>query len=460
VLFRQVIHGDLGCASYLVGDERSGLAAVIDPKWEVDEYLELAAYHGVRIAHVLETHNHADHRSGRPLLAEHTGATAHVNRLAAVAYPHEAFDDGFELVLGDLLLRAIHTPGHRPEHTAFGLVDRSRTSEIWAVLTGDSLLVGDVARPDLAIEARAGARTLHRSLAERLLKLPSTVEVWPGHLGGSLCGSPAMSRKPSSTIGYERAHNPRLAEDEPAFVRSLLAGRRPKPPNLERLVAVNRGILHEPEPAEPTALAAAAVEAAARGGALIVDVRSSADFDRGHIPGAINIEYARPGFGTSLATLVRPDDEVVLAGTAGADADAATALAAAIGLTCVVGVLDGGVPAWDALHGPLRSVERLSPADLVERLVAEPQLQLIDVRDRDEWRASGLPGSSNHPYGELRAVPPDLDLAQPVATICASGRRAGIAASLLRRLGAERVLHVVDGGVDECRRAGWPRAAG
>src|ERR671916_688998 len=219
MLFRQLTHDDLGCASYLVGDEGAGVAAVGDPRLDIDEYLRLARYTGVHIDHILETHNHADHVSGHGRLAAATGATIHIHRDAAPDYEHQPFDDGWELELGALRVRALHTPGHRPEHTAFALTDTARGERPWAVLTGDTLFVGDVARPDLAIEKTEGARGIFRSLHEKLLSLPGEVELWPGHLGGSMCGGPGMDLKVSSTIGFERAHNPVLAiADEDAFV--------------------------------------------------------------------------------------------------------------------------------------------------------------------------------------------------------------------------------------------------
>src|SRR3954454_17898842 len=168
MVFRQIVHDDLGCASYLIGDEHAGVAAVVDPKLAIDEYLAIARYVGVSIDHVLESHNHADHVSGHGRLAAATGATIHVHREAEVDYEHEPFDDGWELRLGALLVRAGHTPGHRPEHTAFLLIDTDRGPEPWAVLSGDSLFVGDVARTDLAIDSGEGARQIFRSVRERL----------------------------------------------------------------------------------------------------------------------------------------------------------------------------------------------------------------------------------------------------------------------------------------------------
>src|SRR3954463_5822610 len=190
MIFRQLTHDDLGWASYLIGDEEEGVAAVVDPRLDIDAYLRAARYLGVRIEHVLETHNHADHVSGHGRLAAATGAIIHIHRDAAPDYDHEPFDDGWELALGSLTVRALHTPGHRPEHTAFALVDTARGEEPWALLTGDSLFVNDVARPGLAVDKEEGANEIFRSLHERVLNLPPETEVWPGHLGGSLCGGP------------------------------------------------------------------------------------------------------------------------------------------------------------------------------------------------------------------------------------------------------------------------------
>jgi hydroxyacylglutathione hydrolase len=244
VIFRQFVHDDLGCASYLIGDEHAGVAAVVDPRLDIEEYLRAARYLGVRIEHILETHNHADHVSGHGRLAAATGAVIHVHTEAEPEYDHDAFQDGWELALGQLIVRALHTPGHRPEHTAFALVDTARSSEPWAVLSGDTLFVGDVARPDLAVDKEEGARGIFRSLHEKLLPLPEMCEVWPGHLGGSLCGGPGMDLKISSTIGFERANQPLLSvADEAEFVRRTTSTLGPQPPNFKNIVAINRGPL-------------------------------------------------------------------------------------------------------------------------------------------------------------------------------------------------------------------------
>jgi hydroxyacylglutathione hydrolase len=444
MLFRQITHDDLGCASYLVGDEDAGVAAVVDPQLDIGVYLRLARYSGVHVEHILETHNHADHVSGHGRLAAATGATIHIHREAAAEYDHEPFDDGWELRLGEVTVRALYTPGHRPEHTAFALIDTERGAEPWAVLTGDSLFVGDIARPDLAVDKDEGARGIFRSLHERLLTLPDTCEVWPGHLGGSLCGGPEMDMKSSSTIGYERKHSMLLGvADEEEFVRRATAALRPQPPNFEVIVARNRGPLAV-ESAEAHPLTPRQVEQARRDGALVVDVRTALQFDEAHIPDSVSITALRAGFGSKLAWLVEREQRVVLVGRDDEDAHHAAALAASVGVTRIAGYLAGGMTSWREERLPVERIERITVAELRER---SGELQILDVRERSEWDAGHIPGSVHTPYHDIHAIPDGIDPSRPVAVICSSGQRAAPAASLLRRHGAREVLHVVDGGV-------------
>jgi hydroxyacylglutathione hydrolase len=456
VIFRQITHDDLGCASYLIGDEKAGVAAVVDPRFEVDEYLELARYMGVSIEHVFETHNHADHVSGHGRLAAATGATIHIHRDAAPAYEHEPFDDGAEFELGALRVRALHTPGHRPEHTAFALTDTRRSDRPWAVLTGDTLFVGDVARPDLAIDKSAGARGIFRSLNDKLLTLPDSVEVWPGHLGGSMCGGPGMDMKVSSTIGYERAGNPALSiasEDE--FVAEALAKLGPQPPNFKAIVELNKGELLT-DGVELLPLAPRQVEQKRRSGALLVDVRTDQQFDDAHIPGAIADPMLRAGFGSRLAWVADRDQEIVFVGRDDEDGRRAGRLAVAVGIRKLGGFLHGGMTSWWQEKRPVAGIERLAIEDLPARADAERDLQILDVRERGEWEQGHIPGSSFVPWHDIDGIPAELDPARTVAVICSSGQRATTAASLLQRFGAERVIHVVDGGVAAWERLGRP----
>jgi hydroxyacylglutathione hydrolase len=460
MIFRQITHDDLGCASYLIGDEKAGVAAVVDPRFEIDEYLDLARYMGVSIEHIFETHNHADHVSGHGRLAAATGAKIHIHRDAKPDYVHEPFDDGDEFELGSLRVRALHTPGHRPEHTAFALIDTSRGEEPWAVLSGDTLFVGDVARPDLAIEKAEGARGIFRSLHRQLLSLTDEVEVWPGHLGGSMCGGPGMDMKVSSTIGYERTHNPTLAiEDEERFVEEALAKLGPQPPNFKAIVELNKGPLLT-NGVELMALAPRQVEQKRRDGALLVDVRTDQQFDDAHIPGSICNPMLRAGFGSKLAWLADREQEVVFIGRDDEDGRRAGQLAVAVGIRKLGGYLHGGMTSWRQEKRPAERIERMAVEELAERLRGEDAPQVLDVRERPEWDAGHLPGSVFEPWHDISEVPNGLDLSRPIAVICGSGQRAATAASLIQRFGGEHVVHVVDGGVPKLGRLGVELEAG
>src|ERR1700749_3200400 len=331
MLFRQIIHEDLGCAAYLVADRESGVAVVIDPQWDVEPYRRLARLHGVRVGHVLETYNHADHVSGHGRLVRQTGAPVPVHELAEAEYAHEPFADGWTLTLGDLRIEAIHTPGHRPEHTCFLLSDASRGGAPWALLTGDSLFIGDVARPDLAIEPREGAAQMFRSLHERLLGLDDAVEVWPGHLGGSLCGGSGIDLKSSSTIGFERAHNPALAIDEEAeFVASATSSLPDRPPNVEQIVSLNRGPLVQGF-GTPLPMTSHEVEEAGAGGAVVIDGRTNEQFDEAHIAGALSPSSYATGFATKVSRVAPAGAEIIAVAGSDVDECEAAELLAAVG---------------------------------------------------------------------------------------------------------------------------------
>jgi hydroxyacylglutathione hydrolase len=446
MFFRQVLHEDLGCASYVIAED--GEAAVIDPKWDIDEYLELAEEHGFRIAHVLETHNHADHVSGHGRLAKATGAVIHVSENAGVAYEHDPLADGDAVAIGQVHIFAIATPGHRPEHLAFVVEDGSRSGSPWLVITGDSLFVGDLARPDLAVEPEDGARDLFRSV-RRLLELEDFAEVWPGHIGGSLCGGAGMSEKPGSTIGFERRFN-RLASlgDEDQFVRELTDHLAPQPPNFTQIVALNSGpLLSEAQTLDP--LAPARVRELLDGGATLIDGRAPREYDAGHVPGSINVTMERAAVGTRAAWVVDPKSGVVV--TAGSDADAVRLgrMLEAVGFRRLAGHLAGGVSAWRDAGLPLESTPAVDIPGLARRL-EQSDVVLLDVREQDEWEEGHVAGSLHVPYHDLvDRVPEELRNGHPVAVACSAGNRSSIAVSLLRRSGLDNVIHVIDGGVQD-----------
>jgi hydroxyacylglutathione hydrolase len=435
VFFRQFVDGDLGCASYVVGDERTGAAVVVDPPLAVDEVVAECERRSLRLTRTLETHTHADHVSGHGRLALEHGLPVAIHGAAKPEYAAEALTDGERIDLGDVLVTVLHTPGHRPEHCCFAVTDRSRADEPWLVLTGDSLLVGDAARPDLAIDAREGAEGLYGSL-HRLLDLPDGVEVYPGHVAGSLCGA-NMSSKPSSTIGFERRFNAMLTigtlDD---FVAASTGAAGLRPPNVERIVALNRG----PFVASPAPLDALA----GPGEATVLDVRDAHVFAAGHVPGALNVPLSSNGFGTRCGFVLGSDERVVVHAESPADAELAARRLHSVGFLALDGRLDD--PETPA---------RLAPVELdeLERLVADDAVLVLDVRESDERDGGYIPGSRNVPYRLVRALGAAVDGERPVVTICESGARAGIAASILAAAGVD-ARPVLDGGVGAWQQRG------
>ncbi|MGZ8694273.1 MAG: MBL fold metallo-hydrolase [Gaiellaceae bacterium] len=430
MIFRQFVDEDLGCASYLVGDSSAGEAVVVDPAYAIEQYLVQAERDGVRITSVLETHTHADHVSGHGRFALEHGIPVRISPVAEPDYPFEPLEDGAEVVTGEVVLRAVHTPGHRPEHCCFAVIDRSRGDDPWLLLTGDSLFVGDAARPDLAVEAREGARDLYRSL-NRLLELSDGVEVYPGHVAGSLCGA-HMSSKASTTLGFERRFNHALrVVDEDAFVDESAGVKAPKPPNAERIVALNRGpFLSAPEPVrrldEP-------------GGAVILDVRPLDAYLAAHTHGAINVPIDGTSFATKAGFMLLADEAVVIRAATEDEAQRAVRSLRAIGILDLAGyVLDGS----DEEHTEPVTLDEL------EQLVEQDAVEIFDVREPDEHADGYIPGSRNVPYRLARRCADVLATEKPIVTVCETGARAAVAASALAHEGLD-ARPVLGGGVTE-----------
>jgi hydroxyacylglutathione hydrolase len=429
VLFAQILNDDLGCASYVVGCEEAQEAVVVDPPLEIENVLTEANRLDVRIVRTLETHTHADHVSGHGRLALEHGIPVSIHPAAGAEYPSDTLEDGDEVAVGNVTLRCIHTPGHRPEHCCFAVIDRTRAEEPWLVLTGDSLFVGDAARPDLAVGAVQGAEGLFHSL-RRLLELPDGVEVFPGHVAGSLCGK-AMSARGSTTIGFERRFNPMASIVElDAFVAESSDVSAPKPPNLARIVELNRG------PFSPAAPAPVELPVPA-GGSQLLDVRTMAEHHSGHLPGAVNVPVSGTSFSTKAGFVLDTDAPVTVLAATPEEAARAVAGLRSVAFSDVAGyVLGGG-------HEITESVE----VDGLEKLI-EAGATVIDVREHDERDDGYIPGTRNVPYRLMRTCCPDLPEDRPIVTICNSGPRAAIAASILRAKGLD-ARPVVDGGITD-----------
>lgn len=451
--FKQFIADDLGCASYLIGDTGAGECVVVDPRWNVAEYTEVAAAKDMRIAYVIETHNHADHISGHGKLAA-LGARVAVFEGADVEYPHLPLKDGDSINIGSVRLQAIHTPGHRPEHIAIAVSDLSRADEPWLVLTGDSMFVGDVGRPDLAIEPGEGAAQLYHSLRERLLILDDGVEVYPGHVAGSLCGK-AMSDKGSSTIGFERRWNPSLlARDEAAFVRSVTGELPPQPPQFARIVSRNRGpFLTEEIEARP--IDTEETDRMREQGALILDTRSPQAFGGGHIPGAMNVYLHGGQFATRASWVIPADKPVILILESASDLQTALERLAMAGQDGVCGYLLGGISSWETSGLPLAIIPQISAEQLKERLDAQnADIVVLDVREKSEWGEGHIPGAIHVPFHALKDQLSELPEGWTLATICGSGIRSSIAAGILQAHGYSPVN--VAGGMDAWRAMRGP----
>jgi glyoxylase-like metal-dependent hydrolase (beta-lactamase superfamily II)/rhodanese-related sulfurtransferase len=435
MIFAQFVDDALGCASYLVGDPGTGQAVVVDPAYAIEQYLEDARKRDVRIVRVVETHTHADHLAGHGRFALEHDVPVSIHPEANAGYPHDPLPDGAEIVLGDIVLRCIHTPGHRPEHCCLAVLDRTRGDEPWIVLTGDSLFVGDAARPDLAVEAREGAEGLFHSL-RRLVELGDGVEVYPGHVAGSLCGK-AMSSKASTTIGFERRFNPALAQDDLVlFVAEATGISAPRPPNMERIVELNRGpfVGAQPPVEEITA---------PPDGSRVLDVRPVTAFAEGHLPSALSVPISGTRFSTKAA-FVLDAGPIVVAATDEEEAMDAVRGLQSVGLLDIAGYVLGG--------GPERL--ELVSVDQLDELLAHGA-ELIDVREKDERDAGYIAGSRNIPYRLLALGEADLPRDKPIVTICETGPRAAIAASILASHGFD-AHPVFDGGIDSWVASGKP----
>lgn len=442
--FRQFYLGCLAHASYLIGD--GGEAAVVDPRRDVEEYIADAHAQGLTIRWILETHLHADFVSGHRELAERTGGTIVFGESARAAFPHRAVRDGEEIRLGSLVLRFLATPGHTPESISILVLDPDPR----LVLTGDTLFIGDVGRPDLAASPRGFtaadmAGQLYDSLHRKLLALPDSVAVYPAHGAGSLCGR-NLSSDTSSTIGIQRRTNYALHPmPKEEFVRMMTEDLPEAPAYFPRDVEINReGASALPERRAPAALSPGEVDRLVGAGAVLVDVRPPAAFGAGHPSGAVNVGLGGQ-FASWSGALLPPDKQLVLVTEDESAAEEAVTRLARVGLENVAGFLDGGVAAWDAAGLLLGRMEQVDVAELKARLGEDPGFRVVDVRRPREFAAGHVPGAVSVPLHELARRLDERSLDGPVAIICASGYRSSIAGSLLLRRRGVEPINVVGG---------------
>jgi hydroxyacylglutathione hydrolase len=447
VYVEQFFIDGLGCASYLVGCEAEGEAAVIDPDRDVRRYIEAAEKKGMKITHIIETHLHADHVSGNLDLAERTGAKIYLHEAAQAGFPHEPLKDGEVLELGAVKILARHTPGHTPESVTLFVADTTRSQEPWMALTGDLLFVGDVGRPDLVGQeaARGLAGQLYDSLFGEILKHDDGLLIYPGHGAGSLCGRSIGSVRATS-LGFERRSNPSLAiHDRERFVEYMTSNLPEQPGNHRHIKDLNRKGPQTLGDIQPKPLATQESIAVFRRGAALLDIRSKEAYVEAHVPGSVHIPVkdisSRVGF------VLPPSLPVVLLLEDVKQYEEVVYSLARVGFDKVEGFLAEGMQGWQGTGLPVASgdIEDVSAQELDQLLKNGSQPLVLDVREPWEYAQGHIPGAKLMPLGQLSQLVSELDPAQPVAVVCASGNRSQSAAALLGQKGFNKVYNLMDG---------------
>jgi len=451
--FKQFYLGCLAHASYLIGS--AGEAAVVDPQRDVDEYISEAAAHGLKIKYIIETHLHADFVSGHRELSERTGAEIVFSRTADATFKHRAVKDDEELKLGQVILRIMETPGHTPESICILVTDTEVSDQPQKILTGDTLFIGDVGRPDLAggkgYTPQIMAGMMYDTLHEKMLRLAEDVEVFPAHGAGSMCGK-NMSQERSSTIGEQRKFNYALkpmAKDE--FVRMMTADLAEAPPYFPKDAEINRtgaevlSQLQKPEPLSPdqVRLLASQTENLRY---IILDVRTAAEFGAGHVPDSLNIGLGGQ-FAMWAGTLIPLTAPIVIVADSESQVDEAQMRLARVGIENVTGYLAGGVEEWVRSGFELASVPQISVDELSYRISEQGPLQILDVRRAPEYASGHVPRALHAPLSTLQQTVTNLPLdpAKPTAVICAGGFRSSAATSILQQNGFADLLNVTGG---------------
>jgi len=442
--FKQFYLGCLAHASYLIGSEGQG--AVVDPQRDVDQYIDEATTCQIKIRYVIETHLHADFVSGHRELAERTGAEIVFGRLSDPTFPFHAVADGDEIELGQVMLRFIATPGHTPESISILVTDRSSPDSPPKVLTGDTLFIGDVGRPDLVgskgYSCEDMASMLYSSLHDKLLKLDDVVEVYPAHGAGSLCGR-NISEDTSSTIGQQRQLNQALKPiSRKEFVRMVTSELPPLPGYFQKDVEINRrGAMPLASLPKPVALRPEHIDFDRD---VVLDVRPAATFGMAHVPGSINIAL-KGQFASWAGSLLSTDVPIVIVSEKNDEVSEAVTRLARVGIESVRGYLDGGVYAWDKAGRETMTIEQIPVDELRNRIRKAAELQILDVRGPGEYRGGHTVGALNIPLSDLERRIAELDPECPIAIVCRSGYRSSAATSILEGRGFRNVTNVTGG---------------
>ncbi|MGH7277216.1 MAG: MBL fold metallo-hydrolase [Candidatus Rokuibacteriota bacterium] len=453
MIFQQLLNEESGCLSYLIGCAEAGEAIIVDPgRDRVAEYLARVRKKGLRVTSIVETHTHADHISGNRDLAAATRARILLHPAAGAVFDHDTVRDGDALTIGTVGVKVLHTPGHTPDSICLLVTDRSRGDQPWFVLTGDTLFIGAIGRPDFG--GAGAAEEMYESLRRALLPLPDSVEVYPAHGAGSLCGR-AMSSKSGSTMGFERRFNPALQfRDKAAFVAALMEGLPPPPPTFDTIVGKNRGTLPLAT-AKPRPYSARETWEAMGRGAWVLDLRDPVGYGEGHVPGALNVWIESPQFAERVAGFVTAGTAVIVLAEVPSDLDRAVAALSRVGLDEVVGSLQWGMIDWRSEGLRVETVPQVSVHDLESWLDTRDDLVVIDVREPFEWLDGHIRGALHLPMLEAVARAAEVAPDRRKAVLCAGGLRSSTVISALMRAGL-RNFHNVAGGMTAWVRAGYP----
>ena len=448
MIFHQYYLECLSQASYLIGDEATGRAVVVDPRRDINQYVDDAASAGLTIEMVIETHFHADFLSGHLELAAETGAEIAYSSVAETEFESRKLEDGERISLGEVELEVRHTPGHTPESLSLVVWENSSDAEPFGVLTGDALFVGDVGRPDLlasfGVSSDDLANSLYDSLHNQLMTLPDSTKVFPAHGAGSACGK-NLSTETSSTIGEQRTTNyALLAPDRETFV-SLVTEDQPPAPSYFQFDAVlnrkDRDLLDEDEP--PRELDLNQLAELAEGGAVVLDGRDAVDFARGHLRGSVNVGLAGR-YAEFVGSVLPPDADIVLVVDDGFEQEAKNRLGR-IGFDRVVGFLKNPITVMVDNPERVDRASRLSAREFAGLRNDIDGLQLVDIRNPGEVALGSIEGAVSIPLGQLPKRKEELSADGPVVVFCAGGYRSSAAASLLRASGFEDVSDILGG---------------
>jgi hydroxyacylglutathione hydrolase len=452
--FEQFYLGCLAHASYLLASE--GEAVVVDPQRDVELYLAAAAQHSATIRHIVETHLHADFVSGHQELAARTGAKIYIGAQAGATFPHVPVGDGFELKFGGASIRVLETPGHTAESICLVVAHEEKSRSPWAVLTGDTLFIGDVGRPDLSPRHTPAqlAGMLYASLHQKLLTLADDVLVYPAHGAGSLCGK-NMRAERSSTIGTERLSNYALQiKSREEFVTQLISNLPARPEYFLKDAEINRtGATALADLPALRAIAPSALNTMLNDGEIALDVRPGEEFAEGHVPGSVNIALSGQ-FASWAGTVLGLSSHPVLIAGSESQLEEARLRLARVGIEVLDGQLDGGLAAWKQAGFPVATISQLTVGELDARLKAH-EVQVLDVRREPEWGAAHIAGATWWPLDNFRVSPPEMEHDAPIAVHCKGGYRSMIASSLLQRSGFKHIINVI-GGFDAWQQQGLP----